>query len=445
MIRWASDRPPVFFDFETSSAADLKEVGGRLYAADPSTRVLSLVALIDDVVHVWIPSTLFRRPPHGGGVGAMVIEWPAGHAERPYITYVTPFLPTPIADAATAGRLFVGHNVLGFDRFIWREKIGPEPDWADTLLLARTAGLPGDLDKLSKRELDRGKDAGKTLLKKLMVRNEKTEYLDCHVGTLAAVLRYNVGDVLLLEQLWCESFADLPVESDVIEVHDQINERGVKVDASLLVKLADVAGVSASRAGEELSKLTNGEINVNNIRSTQQCHKWLNSKGIFIRSYETTEDHPNGKPTLRKNVVEQALANPWMMLDPETEITVEAVNNISPEVFDVLRLRATALRITDAKAKRGIQRLSPDDRLRDLFGYWIAHTGRWSSSGVQVHNLPRAKKGIDIESLIRLHTSGIWGSDPEAAYHLLRQSIPEKCSVDDALVGGSTHARKAIP
>ena len=59
------EREAVFFDLETQSFADLKKVGGRRYAADPSTRVLTAVFLIDGVHHVWIPcrSLLRLRPP----------------------------------------------------------------------------------------------------------------------------------------------------------------------------------------------------------------------------------------------------------------------------------------------------------------------------------------------------------------------------------------------
>lgn len=414
-IQWQHDLPPVYLDFETQSAADLKAVGGRKYAADPSTRVLSLVVLIDDVVITWVPSGLFTKQVH-----AKVFhdEWPQGHVLRDRITYCCPDLPQLIREAADAGRLFVGHNVLGFDRFIWREKVGGnEPLWADTLLLARTGALPGELGALATEEVGQGKDEAKRLLKRLMKPGE------IEVGTLAAVLRYNIADVLLLEKLWA-AFAELPVEADVIQVHDTINERGIAVDVPLLRKLANVAVESVCRAGDEIATLTDGAITLNNIRSVQQVHKWLNSHGIFIRDYD-------GKASLRKNIVEQAIANPWSMLDEDAPVS--AAKNIPPEVFDVLRLRGAALRITEAKAEKAISRVSPDGRIRDLFGYHMAHTGRWSSQGVQVHNLPRPRKGIDVGQLIRLHETDQWGDDGRAGFDLIRSVTPSKLTVDDAL------------
>src|SRR3954447_12168004 len=49
----------VFFDLETQSLADVKAVGGRKYAADPSTRVLTADFLIDGVHHAWVPDHLW--------------------------------------------------------------------------------------------------------------------------------------------------------------------------------------------------------------------------------------------------------------------------------------------------------------------------------------------------------------------------------------------------
>lgn len=445
-VAWTHDLPPVYADFETQSAADLKAIGGRLYAEDASTRVLSLVALIDGVVHVWVPSTLFKTPPLPSDVN---IGWPPGHTVRSMEVHITPELPEVIRHAAESGRLFIGHNVLHFDRFIWRRLIGgAEPTWADTLLLARTGGLPGDLDSLSESAVGQGKDEGKRFIRELSTRTEKTEYLDGYTtkdedgrqrhypskkGTLESVLRYNIADVLLLEKLW-EEFATLPVEADVIQVHDDINERGIQVDTGLIDKISRVSDLSASNAGSEIARITDGKLVFANLKSTQQVHRWLNDHGIYIRRYDPATS--GYKATLRKDSIEQALANPWMMLD-EDNVSVEAVKNIPPVVFDVLRLRATALRITSAKTGRATARVSRDGRIRDLFQYWGAHTGRWTSQGVQIHNLPRPKKGVDTVALIDLISSGQWDGNVEKAYELIRAKLAEsgnpRLTVDDAL------------
>lgn len=418
MLNFFTDNP-VFFDFETQSAADLIAVGGRLYAEDPSTRVLSLVAMVDGVYHIWVPAGMFLRPP-----ASIPVDVP-DFVKEPIQLHITPDLPTPIREAAEAGRTFVGHNVLGFDRFIWRSCLPgvPEPAWADTLLLSRAAGLPGALEASSRALIGKEKDSAKRLLMALSRRTEQVEYLDRHIGTLAAVLRYNLVDVWLVARIW-EEFAELPFEGDTVELHDKINERGIGVDVELLSKLAGVASESVARAGDQLAALTNGVITANNVRSVKQVQQWLHDHGVFIRDWQ-------GKDTLRKDSVEQALANPWKMLDDG--IPVEASRDIDPVVFEVLRVRSTAMRITEGKALRAMQRVSPDSRIRDLFAYHRAGTGRWSSTGVQVHNLPRPRKGLDLERLIELHESGEWGHDSRAAWDLIRSTIPDHISVDDAI------------
>lgn len=410
---------PVFFDFETQSSADLTAVGGRLYAEDPSTRVLSLVALVDGTYHIWVPAGMFLRPPKIVPVDA------PDFIKDPIQIHITPDLPTPIREAAEAGRTFVGHNVLGFDRFVWRSCLPgvPEPAWADTLLLSRAAGLPGALEGASRNLIGKEKDSAKRLLMALSRRTEQVEYLDRHIGTLAAVLRYNLVDVWLVARIW-EEFAELPFEGDTVELHDKINERGIGVDVELLSKLAGVASESVARAGDQLAALTDGKITANNVRSVKQVQQWLHDHGVFIRDWQ-------GKDTLRKDSVEQALANPWKMLDDG--VPVEASRDIDPVVFEVLRVRSTAMRITEGKALRAMQRVSPDSRIRDLFAYHRAGTGRWSSTGVQVHNLPRPRKGLDLERLIELHESGEWGHDARAAWDLIRSTIPDHISVDDAI------------
>jgi DNA polymerase len=51
--------------------------------------------------------------------------------------------------------------------------------------------------------------------------------------------------------------------------------------------------------------------------------------------------------------------------------------------------RAAVASIARGKLVAGLERVSPDGRLRDMHRYYGAHTGRWSGSGMQLQNLPR--------------------------------------------------------
>lgn len=429
MIRW-TDPDPVFFDLETQSAADLKAVGGRLYAQDATTRVLTAVFLIDGTFHVWIPGYHAKAPDAAK-------LWPAqlGPA-RPVGVRHGP-LPDAVRDAVRAGRLFVAHNCFGFDRYIWRHCIAAReligcPAWADTLPLARGAGYPGRLDAVARNLVAQGKDAGHRILMKHIhatVEASGIRYPNTGAGDLEVIARYNVADVELLRRVW-DTLDTNPVEADVIEAHDRVNERGIRVDGALAVKLVQVSGESVQRAADTIASLTGGVLNKSNLRSVPQVNAWLDSKGVRILS-NARDAWGDRKRTLRKDFVNQALANPWLMLDDDAPVT--AAQDIDPAVFEVLRLRGAALRITGAKGERATLRQSPDGRARDLLTYWQAHTGRWSSAGIQVHNLPRPKKGVPVEELLAAAESGAWGADASAAYEWIASKLPAGLTVDDAL------------
>lgn len=73
-----------------------------------------------------------------------------------------PRAPGPVVEAVRQDRVFVAHNLMGFDYWIWLCKLSPLPErWFDTLLSARAAGLPGKLDELGRCLLGRGKDEGR--------------------------------------------------------------------------------------------------------------------------------------------------------------------------------------------------------------------------------------------------------------------------------------------
>lgn len=73
---------------------------------------------------------------------------------------------------------------------------------------------------------------------------------------------------------------------------------------------------------------------------------------------------------------------------------------IDPVIFEVLKLRVAANKITAGKLSNGIARLSPDSRLRDSHGYYKAHTGRFGGQGMQTQNLPRGIEGLDVAGLL---------------------------------------------
>lgn len=421
MINLNFDHDPadaVYFDLETWSDVDLGALGSRVYAECPSTQVMTMVCLIDGVYHCWLNSELGwkRRPnlnPHE--------IWPNLRGEYTpgsVLTYFTPELPQPVIDAIHAGRTFVAHNAIGFDAIVWNAKMNPVPcHWYDTLPHARSAGLPGGLNDIGRVLLGRGKDDGSNFVKKWMKRPRAKDgnRLPPTPGEFAAILRYNVDDVILLKSLY-DTLAITSIEADVIAADLTVNTRGVYVDRGMVDAMTRLAAETVNRATDEVSRLTDGAISKDNIRSVKQVREWVQTHGAWL-------------PNLRKETVERFVADPEAFAESLEGYEGGSTPDIPPVVCDVLRLRQSAIRITGAKLHNVAAAVpdGSDSRLRDMFVYHGAHTGRFSGRKVQLHNLPRPKKGIDVEAIASLHDRG------ELTFDAVRSAIPDTLTVDDAV------------
>jgi DNA polymerase len=383
MPRFTSEpENPVWVDFETQSAADLKALGARAYLRHPSTRVLSLVALVDDTVVVWAPHG--RYPGNTLGISPTDC-WPKDWQRdgRKVMLDDGPELPQCLQSAAHASRTFVAHNAP-FDALAWELLLpgAPQPEWFDTIPCCRAAGLPAGLDAVGERLFGIGKDKegrkAAEMLFRAPVKNEQVVYPKGTQALWKLLLQYNVADVLLLEALY---HAVLPYgEPDVIAVDSTINNRGVLVDREFARALVELWLQAEQASFRRLEELTSGAIGERNIRSVPQVKKWLEEQGLHLKS-------------LNRQELEQFYA------DPE-EYLGELPDDLDlSRVVEVLKLRQSATRITRAKLAKLLGSADDDGRLRGMLVYWGAHTGRWSSRGLQVHNLPRGVSGLDVESL----------------------------------------------
>lgn len=416
----------VFMDFETQSACDINEKGGRLYAYHPSTRILIMVVNSNDVYHIWIPDHIRCNIPTYAKL------WPRQFKNEKLVQlYRGSTCPEPIVECMSKYPV-VAHNAYGFDKHICDHLLPQiQVEWLDSLYLARAAGRAGKLDLLGKQILGQGKDKAKKLLPKLTTAKPSLDGLTYSYpmivpGDLQIFATYAIADVELIVQLWRE-FDDLYVEADLIDLHNRMNDRGVGIDKHLLYHIEKLSRYSQSQAIHEIENLTAGRINANNIRSTKQIHEWLASYGVDIVDPDT------GTPCLRKEIVQRYLDSPYLLggIDDRGvshDTGVIAAREIPTVVLDVLRLRMHALRITDAKVSRAIERVSEDGRIRDLLGYHVAHTGRFSSSGVQVHNLPRPLPGIDIEKITKMLEETPVHSDVASTFDLIKSILPSSIS-----------------
>src|SRR5690606_8838665 len=66
-----------------------------------------------------------------------------------------------------------------------------------------------------------------------------------------------------------------------------------------------------------------------------------------------------------------------------------------PAVGALIDARLAASSIAKGKLLAGLARVCPDGRMRDSLRYYGGHTGRESSIGMQLHNLPRPHGDFD--------------------------------------------------
>lgn len=328
----------LFVDVETRSEISLKDgYSADGYAAHKSTEILCLSwAFGNDPFRLWIPASE----------------------------------PAPAKLQAHRG-LTVAHNV-GFERAIWRNILIPQfgfgnvTDWICTAALCRSNGLPGGLNDAARWFFgDEGKDkAGRAAMLKLSKprkpRKNETLFPDV-VGplyhsdpeALQAVGEYCKIDTDLSRRLY---FALKPInetERAVWEQDQRANRRGVFVDVARVDRLIGLLEKTEAIAHKDARAL-----GLDLLTSHQQFLAWCAAHEFPLENCQAdylTEQENEAPPLVRKMIRRKRL-----------------VGSTSTRKLYKLRTRTQA-----------------DHVCRDNLIYHGAHTGRFTGTGVQLHNLPR--------------------------------------------------------
>lgn len=334
----------LFCDLETRSAADLKKVGVDVYAHDPSTEILMMAYAFDD------------EP---------VALWQAQDGP----------MPDEIAAALTDPEIIkVAWNV-GFEFALLSktEQFDLKIDqWFDAMAYARYLGYPGHLeDACHALKLDdklKKDGVGKKLIQKFSKLTRATKKKPAHFKNWETdpddwklFCDYCIQDVTAERAALnaCKTKAVFPKSEKKIWLLDQeINERGIPIDL-------DYAGKSLAlieNHRDEILWNIKALTGVENANAPGQLKTWLLG-------------HNYNYDSLDKQAVADALAG----------------NKISAQAREVLELKQTLGGVAFKKLPV-IQQRTFENRLRGAFSYHSAHTGRWSSHGVQWHNLFKPTK-----------------------------------------------------
>lgn len=388
-------------DFETRSPVNLKVEGVYRYMEHPETVPLMASYTIDGgPVRRW-------RPPEP--------------------------CPADIVEHVEKGGQISAHNA-GFERLLWQMILSKRYGWPAvrlrqfrcTAATAAALSLPRDLDGLGTvLQLKVQKDkTGKALIDRFSKPRRALK---------ADLSRYEGGPI---PTLWHEpeafpeeferfhDYCDLdvlteraadrrmiPLRRECQEAYwrsEEINDRGLRIDvesATAALRLVDRAKILLDR---RMRRVTEGAVEA--CSQVSKLKEWcvaqlgqgpvmefaqelLDSEALVGESADIPQFDSLGKADL-DDLLER--------------------DDLPAAVRQALELRRDYAKASTAKIKAFLARAGSDGRIRGSFLFRAAGTGRYSSTGAQVHNLPRPRKVFDDAHL-----------DQRGLFEAIRHASPE--------------------
>ena len=347
-------------DFETYSEINIKDSGGFRYAEDPSTEVLILAYAIGDRPVVGIDMTFLDMD--------MIIR-----------------LLSPLFDHIQKGLPVAAHNAQ-FERRIWEKKLSkilpitPKPlQWDCTAARARALAIPGSLDGAAQAVgLPIQKDPrGKTLIdifskpQKSRKRGDDTTWRvlpEHQPDEFEEFIRYCEQDVEVERKLDKILPPLSDVEARAFAMDYDINDRGMPVNMGRVK--------AAEGFVEEFSQTLMARAEeISGCRPTQieKTKEFLASRGIKLSNLQAA--------TVEK---------------------LAAKKGTPDDVKELVDLRIELSRAGTKKLKAIQNTVSDDGRIRGGFLFSAASTRRWSSTGVQMHNLQKPEGETNPEVVLQL-------------------------------------------
>jgi DNA polymerase bacteriophage-type len=333
-----------------SGPAGLPAVGAAVYAMHPSTRVLSLAYDLKAGAgpQLWFPGC----PP-----------------------------PQDLFDHLAQGRPIEAHNA-GFEWYIWTYVCAARMGWPalpDLQLYCSKAkcrqwSIPAalaDAAKVINSPVKKNAD-GKRLLEKFSKPRNPTKansarFLDPALDPVDGpkLYEYNADDIAAEADL-SKRVPDLtPTELALWRLDQTINRRGVYIDLETVEAMLLVYEAECQRLEAELRTITGGAIS--SAGQVAAIVQHLNGLGVYL-------------PGLDADTVEDAL-------DPLSD-------RLPPLARRILEIRSAVGSSNIKKLYAFTLRTCADSRLRDMFEYYGAGTGRWAGRGVQPQNMASAGPAV---------------------------------------------------
>jgi DNA polymerase len=353
-------------DFETRSPVDLTTAGEYNYWADPRTEIT-------------------------------LVGWALGDTEPELWRPLVEPVPAKLRQYAAGGGQVAAHNAR-FERLGWNSALceqfpGLHPialhRWICTAAMARANALPGSLGDCARAlgVAQQKGHRGAELIRLLSIPREDGTYNE-DPALYAEFAAYCLQDVRTeraimgaMRHLTEEELADY-------RVNERICDRGVMVDGELCLAATRYAKAEEAELLAEIQYLTEGAVTA--VRG-EGLKKWVVAR-LPADAVEAITDKA-GKVSMDKRARE-------VLLDWE--------GDIDPTVRDVIECSDLAQASSVAKFLTLARRADPEDgRVRGAFILnGAGQTGRFSSTGVQVHNIPR-DAARDAEALRAVMVQGL--------------------------------------
>lgn len=331
-------------DIETYSSADITKTGAYKYAEAEDFEILMIAFSIDNEPVTCLD--MFEVSKH---------KWHAA-----YETFKIALFDKNVKKYAFNAN---------FERVCLAKYFGeemPPEEWNCTMVNATRIGLPASLDKCGEAlKLDIQKDkTGKALInyfskpcKPTKANGGRTRNLPEHAPEKwQQFIEYCIRDVEV-EQLIAEKISAFPVtkfEQKLWSIDQHINDRGVHLDEALMTGAVELDRISKEQLMDEAIQLTGLE----NPNSPTQLLKWLNAEGLEI-------------PDLQKKTVTE-----WLKV-------------ATGKAKKMLELRLQMSKTSVKKYTKMHEMMCKDHRVRGVFQFYGAGTGRWAGRGVQLQNLTK--------------------------------------------------------
>ena len=331
-------------DIETYSSANLAKCGVYRYVEAPDFEVL-----------------LFGYSVDGGPI--KVVDLACGEK-----------IPSNIIAALTDDSVIKWAFNAAFERICLSRFLGmPTGDylnpssWHCSMIWSAVMGLPLSLEgagavlNLQKQKITEGKDLIRYFCQPCnptKANGGRTRNLPQHApDKWFAFKRYNLRDVEV-EMNIQKTLAKFPVLDSLWDeycIDQEINDRGVALDMTLVKRAIEMDGRSRTELTQAMKELTA----LDNPNSVTQMKDWLSNNGLEVE-------------TLGKKAV------------------AEMLKSAPPELQTVLLLRQQLAKSSVKKYQAMESAVCADGRARGMFQFYGANrTGRWAGRIIQLQNLPQ--------------------------------------------------------